>query len=267
MLENTLKRGENRSALDANLVNFWSLYGQAPGCSLQTAPGAMGYVTGIPHPMYNGAIVWRDPGEALDEFYQGLRRARFGTTVPALWWLGPSAQSTALCDRLAGMGLTEVGQSPGMVAEIGKLEEPPRVRGLHITEARTEEERRIWGLLAAEASGHTHTGIVSLGRIEQSLTGMTPEEHTRYLAMQGGAPVAAAARVISDGLVGIYALAVLPEMRRMHIGSALTWALMTHGAAKGQRWAAAHATSAAGLALFTKMGFAEICHYRHFSQS
>ena len=44
------------TALEANMIAFWSPYGRAEGSTLQATPDVVWFYTGIPVPLFNGVL-------------------------------------------------------------------------------------------------------------------------------------------------------------------------------------------------------------------
>ena len=88
------------AAIEANLFELLAGWGRSPLGELHDGPDMMRYVTGIPHPLFNGVFRARfdqggiDPG--IDET---LRYFRF-RQLPMTWWFTPSTRPSDLGERL-----------------------------------------------------------------------------------------------------------------------------------------------------------------------
>lgn len=74
-------------------------------------------------------------------------------------------------------------------------------------------------------------------------------------------PVSTALAIVGGGVVGIYAVGTLPEVRRRGIGTAATWAAIRAGA---EAWSATTAilqSSSIGESVYEAMGFRQIGRY------
>jgi ribosomal protein S18 acetylase RimI-like enzyme len=75
-----------------------------------------------------------------------------------------------------------------------------------------------------------------------------------------GRPVAAAEAFVSDGAVGVYAVATLGSYRRRGIGAGLTALAVREGFESGVRLAALQA-SPQGRGLYERLGFRAVCEF------
>ncbi|MGH2585566.1 MAG: GNAT family N-acetyltransferase [Dehalococcoidia bacterium] len=77
-------------------------------------------------------------------------------------------------------------------------------------------------------------------------------------------PVASSGTFITDDVAEVAAVATWPEVRRRGYGTALTWAAIAEGMARGCESAALRA-SALGKPVYAAMGFTYVCTFRTYS--
>ena len=79
-----------------------------------------------------------------------------------------------------------------------------------------------------------------------------------------GAPVVTAVLFIVGSIAGITGVATVPAARRRGLATALTWAALAEGAARGCRCATLAALGAS-YDLYRKMGFLHVCNHRAYA--
>jgi GNAT superfamily N-acetyltransferase len=75
-----------------------------------------------------------------------------------------------------------------------------------------------------------------------------------------GVPVTGAVAIMSDGVVGVYAVGTAEHARRLGFGEAATWAAVEAGVQAGCSIAVLQSSEMA-LGLYRRMGFVEVCQY------
>jgi ribosomal protein S18 acetylase RimI-like enzyme len=82
-----------------------------------------------------------------------------------------------------------------------------------------------------------------------------------YLARRSGEPIACGLGVLDRGVVGIYAVATLPDARRQGAGGAVTARIMDDARRAGARLAVLQ-SSEMGFPLYERLGFRTVCEMR-----
>ncbi|HEV8547159.1 MAG TPA: GNAT family N-acetyltransferase [Candidatus Limnocylindrales bacterium] len=217
--------------------------------------------TGIPLETFNGAAfaTFSESGaDARIDDVLGFFRAR---RTDMSWWVGPASTPTDLVDRLVAHGLVLEGSVPAMTASIVDWTPPPAPDGIEIepvVDAAAfhvamevmfdgfEMPREM--LLAFEERYRDHcVGPSASGRF--------------FTARLDGRPVATGLGLPSDGLVGIFNVATLPDARRRGAGGAVTAAAMAYGRACGARDAVLE-SSEIGRSVYERLGFRQVGEVR-----
>lgn len=260
--------GELLTALTANMVAFWSPYGRAEGSTLDAAPDLVWFYTGIPIPLLNGVLMARlgGPGAvraAVDSLQEQIDRRG----VPALWWLGPDSTPQNVGSLLEEHGLQPVGQVPGMAIDLDALDGASQpVPGLTVERVSGREKQALWARTAALGTGFSGPAVEGMARVEAGLSDPQYEAQRRYIGYLDGVAVATSALVLDSGVAGIYAVATLPQARRKGIGTLMTLLPLLDARPMGYRVGVLQASSM-GQPIYEKMGFADVCTYRHYLQS
>jgi len=252
-------------AMDGNAMDYLRAYASGPGAVLIEDGEAIGYVTRIPHPAFNGAFIGGSRTASLPALHAALapHLARHGRG--GLWWLGSGPQAAGAEAALAMLGLAPAGSSAGMAMAYDPAVLDYRIAGLEIAEAFGRDGRRTWGALAAHGFGLSGYDATMMAEAEAALAGTAPAGHLRLIGSLNGTPVATASRLLSFGVSGIYAIATLPQAQRRGIGAAMTLAAMAWGLPPGPRVATLQA-SGMGRPLYARLGYETLLEYRLYTQ-
>ena len=80
------------TALESNMVAFWSAYGRAQGTTLQATSSVVWFYTGIQVPLCNGVLSARLQPDEVKSTFAGLQAKISEQGAPALWWIGPQSK-------------------------------------------------------------------------------------------------------------------------------------------------------------------------------
>jgi GNAT superfamily N-acetyltransferase len=174
---------------------------------------------------------------------------------------------SVVCDTWGGLDLRRAGlapegdtpwfqRPPGPPAPAERRSPPP---GLEVVPVRDEATLRRFEATSVAAFGgdpgaHRPLALHGPGLLDEP--GMTA-----WLAVLGGRPVGSAMSWLGAGVVGVYAVAVLPRARRRGIGEALTW---TATLADPERPAVLQPSHQA-MRLYRRLGYREIGRSRTWS--
>ncbi|MBN8529156.1 MAG: GNAT family N-acetyltransferase [Caulobacterales bacterium] len=250
-------------ALDANMMRYWVGYGAAAGGVIEE-PGRVAYLTPVPNPLFNGAIV-SFVHDGLEDFARAVGAALAKAGGGGLWWLSPTAVAAGAADRLIALGLHEAGTVPAMTVDLGSLPPADNRTDLTIRPAESAADRALWGDLAARGTGFEDPAVRALAALEPRIPAERLEGQVRLLAEYDGKAVATGALVMSGDLAGAYAISTLPDFRRRGIGRAITQYALQLGVAGGARTGVLQSTPM-GRPIYESLGFREIFSYRLLQQ-
>lgn len=226
----------------------------APKGSVRDDIGSFAFVTGLSLPMFNGCIL-TDPSRAsgLEATLSWLAEHDLPYT---LWVPGVvPAEVDALAAKhglvlepqpLPGMVLQPVAGVPALPS--GLVVEPVD------TERRDDFARVVVGLGLGEETAAQLTSASFLARPDVDL----------FVGYLNGAPVGTSVAVSSNGAGGIVNVLTLEEARGRGVGTALTWAAVQAGVARGHDTVVLQATPM-GLPIYTSMGFEVVVEYAKYA--
>src|SRR5262245_55742568 len=115
------------SALESNMVAFWSVYGRANGCTLQASSEVVWFYTGIPVPLFNGVLFVQLLPNEVKGIVASLQAKIMEQGAPALWWIGPQSKPDQIGSLLQQHGLHPAGKIPGMAMELAEMQSQPEM--------------------------------------------------------------------------------------------------------------------------------------------
>ncbi|MBN1665306.1 MAG: GNAT family N-acetyltransferase [Deltaproteobacteria bacterium] len=247
------------NAIEENLFAFHPYFLGWSRSGGQTSPKLLWNITDIPFPLFNYAFNARFmPEDADREIEVVIARGR-SRKVPLLWFIGPSTTPADLGQYLIAHGFVHDGDSPGMAADLHKLQDDrAEVPHLTITPVKDIESLKIWcdilvaGYGMPESVGPAFLDWFSSFRLDPQM----PLRH--YIGWWNGKPSAIASMLLAAGTAGVYNITTLPEARGKGIGSAMTLTPLLEARAEGVRVGVLQST-AQGFPVYRKLGFQEYC--------
>lgn len=245
------------AASDRNCIEFFQHYGYGPGCELHEDGDLDWFVTGIPHPLFNGVMDTRlepqDVGRRIDDMV-----AEFGRRhLPLEWTTGATTRPADLGHRLEAKGFEHTLDVPAMVLDLTRLSELSLPGGLTIELARTGEELEAC-LRIGLASFEIPTAFVPrLLEIEEAMPSDQKRLTRHFLGRVDGKPVATSELFLAAGVAGLYFVGTAEGARRRGLGRAMTLAALRGARDLGFRAAVLQATSM-GESVYRALGFREL---------
>jgi len=254
------------SAMESNMIAFWSVYGQGTGCSMEATPHVFWFYTGIHTPIFNGVISIKQEDEVLKTIHALQARINHHG-APALWWIGPLSKPQNIDTLLEEYGLTPAGEVPGMAINLLEIEEQfEMIQNLAIRKVQNTEMQALWAQIAGAGTGFSDNAIEALIKLEAGFSDFRYNAQYRYIGFLDEVPVATSALVLESNVAGIYAVATLPEARKRGIGRAMTVISLHEARQLGYQVGILQA-SAMGFPVYSQIGFREVCKYRLYLQS
>lgn len=224
------------------------------------------YFTGGDSPLLNGVTRSHFLGDHVDEKITAVCRTLAAYQKSFSWWVSPSSQPTDLGQQLQRRGLQWVRQNPGMAVELTAVPAAPTVKladtfTIHpVTDFyHLEPWLKSWAINFAVLPE-----IVDFSRQLYQITSFTPPFYWRnFVGCYQNRPVATASLFITGDTAGLYNLSVVPEMRRLGIGSAMTCYILQRGKELGCQLGGLQATHLSH-EMYQKLGFEEVCSFQQY---
>jgi GNAT superfamily N-acetyltransferase len=265
IIENTWS-DELLTALESNMIAFWSTYGRANGSILHAATNVVWFYTGIQVPIFNGVLSAKLNPYDVKEVIDSLQAKIDEQGAPALWWIGPLSSPDNLGSLLEQRGLHPAGENPGMAMNLALVDRKPEtMANLTIQKVTNPEMQALWAQIAAIGTGFPDVAAEAMVRLEADLADPQYKAQHRYIGFLDGTPVATSAMVLDSGVAGIYAVATIPEARRKGIGRIMTVIPLLEAREIGYRVGVLQASSM-GHSTYRKIGFTDVCKYRLYLQ-
>lgn len=245
------------AAMEANLAAFWMGYGHTSAGDAYADAHLMRFSSVLRHPLFNAAFggFFASDDAALRDQAVRETTAYFQTRQrPAMWWIGPTAQSPALSDTLKRNNWHHLGDVPGMVLDLNTLD-PAATPAPDLSIKRVQEidSLHAWTDILGPANDIAPAMMPLLHQLEEA-RGFADDNYVRYLARFNGQAVAASAVLYSDGVAGIFAVATDAKMRGRGFGRAVTAAPLIDAKQRGYRFSVLQA-SELGYPVYKHLGF------------
>ncbi len=229
------------------LEHFASL----PGGALHTEGDVRWFTLALPYDTFNGVIHAEfDPRTADDRIRWTCDQLR-ASGAEALWWTGPMTTPTDLPTRLTRAGLVPVETEPGMILDLGTVQEGAPKTDLVIRPVGTLQELRAWIALRWLDTGADVRR--SLEALYEAAT-RDPARRTHYLGWRGEQPLVCGALFHGTHAAAVEDIVTGPDARGLGYGTAMTAELVRLARAAGHR----HATLTAspqGEGIYRRLGF------------
>lgn len=267
IIENTLS-SELLTALESNMIAFWSVYGRANGNTWQATSDVVWFYTGVPVPLFNGVLSTKLKPEGLKTTFDAIQKKIDEQAAPAFWWIGPQSKPDNISALLELYGLQPAGEIPGMVIDLSSIENTlVTIPNFTIQKVSSVEMQLLWAQLAGMGSGFPAVATEALARLEVTLADDPQyKAQYRYVGFLQGTPVAVSAMVLDSGVAGIYAVATIPAVRRKGIGRMMTVTPLLEARRAGYRVGILQA-SPMGYPLYKEIGFREVLKHRLYIQT
>jgi ribosomal protein S18 acetylase RimI-like enzyme len=252
-------------AMEANLQELGTVFGQSPGVELHDDSRMLSVFTGIPHPAFNGVMRSQlARGEADVRIEEALARCK-RWRVPMMWITGPSTKPADLGSRLLARGFVQedrpgVGaEDLGMAVDLLSLNEAgPAPTDLKIQPVEEETGCRQWIEAARRGFEISQEVADSLYDLLASLPFKGPLRH--FVSLRQGEAVATSSLLLGGGVAGIYNVSTVPELRRQGIGAAMVREPLRAARAMGYRVGVLMAAPM-GIGVYRRIGFQEYCKF------
>lgn len=213
---------------------------------------------GFPETEFNRAFL-KNPGADLAAAFARAEAYFAGVGLPFAFTVR-SDREAECAGALRKAGYVRQGKTPAMLLAPIR-DESVAVPGLAIHELASDEDLVRFRETAFDGFGLPKQ-IAALFLTEQ----LRRRPGTKlYLGCVDGAPACTASLLLTPGVAGIYWVATLPPFRKRGLGAAITWAAVRGGIEAGAVVASLQA-SAAGEAVYTRMGFTTPFHYAKYTR-
>ncbi|CRK50483.1 Acetyltransferase [Rhodococcus sp. RD6.2] len=239
------------------------------------------------HPVLSGArvhstddLVIADSGLG-DDTFNLVCRARFSaehasdrvaeTTAlvresgrPFSWWVGPASTPDDLPDLLRLHGWSEHESEIAMTAELSEIPAPTIPGELRVETVTDGAGLRDYAaLMAANWTPPSVTVTEYFAGVSSAVLSATCAS-TFVVGYVGDRPVSGAEIHVSDGVVGLYGVVTLDDVRRRGYGTAVTLHALDRSRRSRVTTAVLQA-SADGVSVYTRIGFEPVGRYAEFA--
>ena len=145
------------TAMESNMIAFWSSYGRANGSTLQATSDVVWFYTGIQDPLFNGVLYAKLNPDGVEAILDSLQAKIDEQGAPALWWIGPQSKPDHLGSLLEQHGLQPAGEVPGMAVNLGLVDDEPKmIANFTIQKVSNTEMQALWAQIVAIGTGSAY---------------------------------------------------------------------------------------------------------------
>jgi ribosomal protein S18 acetylase RimI-like enzyme len=248
------------AVIEHNLHVFWDAYGRA---DVRPIGGdhALAFVSDSPFGMLNPVVRFRAEDTTADAAIGELLGAAARRSLDQWWWGGPGDPAD-LGRRLTAAGLTAHAPSPGMARGLAGWSAEPAPEGLEIAPVDGDLDAYFDVFLPTFDLPEEHWP--AMRRAYAAMSG-DPRVHN-FLGRLDGQVVACSTLLLDDGgTAGVWNVATTAAVRGRGVGTAMTAAAMSAGAARGARDAILIA-SPLGEPVYQRMGFRTVAEMPMWSR-
>ncbi len=255
------------AAMDANLVEYWSAFGLAPGRTWHRSKKVAWFYTGISAAILNGVLFAQLSSESLEKTVKSLAAKIAEQGVQAIWWISPASKPPNIGALLEEHGLQPVGDAPAMAIDLSKLDDKPQeIPHFRIIKVDNPELEAVWAQILNIGMGFSEDIAAEVVKLIASRAVPLYQIQHLYVGFVDDEPVATSAMLLDSGLAGIYAVATLPQARRRGIGKSVTVTPLIEARNLGYRVGILQ-SSQMGHSLYEKIGFVDVFKYANYLQS
>jgi len=243
-----------RTAAERNLRAFIRRMATTPTLHAASGDRWIRWRSRLPHPWFTGLMVER-PATTADPLLLGATLAEFADQSWS-FWATDEADPSGWLTLIEGSGLVRDASIPQCGMATAELRsEDPLPSDFAIVKVETRITMAEWAKTFCEGF---EIPMRFLPRLESLFVEMgTAAPFAHWMGLKGGAPVATASTLVSDGVVGIYNVSTKPNFRGNGYATAMTRAAIRVVAAQGCAAAVLQSTPN-GLGLYRRLGFREL---------
>lgn len=260
-----LTESQLNDAIECNVRDYLQTTLRAfPSGQTQEERGSLRFLTGLPHPLFNGLFSAELAPESAEAQIRAVQEEFRRRGLPMVWWVVGTTRPGDLGARLQAHGFLK-SCAPNMVLDLSAAEETPETDGaLRVCAVASAQTYRN-GWSAVMAAAFQLPPFVEKAAAESGeRLDLSPQSDMRcFLGSYEGRAAACACLFLSAGVAGIYSVGTLPEFRGRGFGAAVTRAAIAEARRRGYRFCALQ-SSQKGYSLYRRLGFrdcGQMCRY------
>jgi len=193
--------------------------------------------------------------ERAEELVRDIIRLMERGQAPRSWFIGPSTRPVDLGVRLERLGFVKSSDSAAMAIDLLAMRDSfPWPPGLTISRVDNDRALCEWTrVLVRVMFQGDQTDTDEFHRLVSGL-GLTADDVRFYLGVYEGKPVATSMGLLAGGIVGVYHVTTLPEVRNRGIGKRMVLAPLLDARDRGYRAGTLFA-SRLGEVVYRQIGF------------
>ncbi len=249
-------------AIESNMLGHMSYFANhLPGMEVLDRPDMLIINSRLPSDTFNYVCRLNFTESELDLSINFALNYFQQQQLPASWWIGANSNSTNLTEHLAKHGLKQVEEAAGMAMDLNQLPANSSLpAGLEIKPVTNINEIEYYANIIATCWNPPDPNAIKFYQ-QAAAIALRPESPFRfYVGYLENQPVATGELCLSGGVAGIYGLVTLEKYRKMGIGSAMTFTVLSHAKNLGYQTAILQA-SEDGKSIYSRLGFRQFTNF------
>lgn len=250
-------------ALETNLLDFARFMGRSHLIELHDSEELTWLSASVPVAFANQVVRTSLTVETVDEGIAATIHFFERRKATLRWVVGPGSRPPGLAAALERRGFLFLGESSGMWAHVDRLPHHRHERDFRV--ARVSDTTTLRDCLGPLSRGHSLSQAAARFYLEvfESLGFEDRKPWWLFLGRAREEPVAMAALFLGRGVAGVYAVATVPEARRLGYGTSMTLAVLEEARKEGSHTAVLRSTGTT-LSLYRRLGFRACGTFRDY---
>lgn len=246
-------------ALDANMAERTALSERLPGRGeIRRLPDCLQSIGDLAHPIANQVHLARFSEADAERRIDETLAPYIDRQLPCHWWVGCTTTPSDLPERLERRGFRRFEPETGMAGVLSEMDlEPPLPEGVTVQKVVDQASLDLF-FEAFRRNGLPEKLSDQIYELYKSLGFGEDRPMHQFVALLNGEPVATSAVLYSHGVVGLYNVGTVEEVRRRGIGTAVSAAAFRDAPARGYKVAIVVSTPM-GRSVYARLGAREVC--------
>lgn len=251
------------TAIRANLCDFFRHTSRSNPAEHLENERFVRWYTPFPHPWFNGILAAQLPKNGVRSFITKTIEYFHEKAVNTFtWWMEPHLKSSDWESVLSKHNFGFSKDTAGLAIDLREMNGfMPQVDGLEIRPAENEQSLRSWVKVFTKGYGLSPDWEPVVFDLWKKMGLEFPLRH--YLGFLNGEPVSTSSLFVSRGVVGVYCVSTLPNIRGKGLGSALTVKPLRDAREMGYRIGVLHSTGM-GQNIIKKLGGKHVCQIENY---
>ena len=252
------------TAIEDNVCAYAAAFGRTPHAEMCDQSYVLWVITRIPTLPFTGILRPYPANGQIAPTVNAIMRSFQQRNARPSWIFNPTRVAPDIAHHLAQYQLRQTADIPAMAINLEAIHVVHPPHRMQIAPVTDTAALAAWAHVYTLSNGAPDWIQQELYTLFAALTPWTNDQLQLYLAYQDDQPVATAATFRAAGVVGLYEVATLPEVRRRGIGTAVTQHTLVAARQDGVD-VATLLSSPMAVQLYHQLGFQEYCRLQIYN--